>query len=255
MNTRLLVPALLCAAAALSACNLMSESDWHKATVANTIAGYEAFLQGHPNNKHADNARGRILALRDEQAWSAAQAINTIAAYDGYLKAWSGGVHVGDARYEITALQRAAAWQTLQNDPSAASLQAFLSVYPLGRESNEARTRLKEFYHLELADSRSAAAATRKQAELQRKFGKELSDIAIVAPHAPDGVFRVISGPMSQAAANSTCETLERAHQSCKLVQGVSGDSPPASLSATSGFASLSRSGRKRAGMSLRASM
>jgi SPOR domain len=232
MNTRLFMPAVLCAAAALSACNLLADSDWHKATFANTISGYESFLQGHPNDKRADDARGRILALRDEEAWGTARSTGTLPAYDGYLKAWSGGVHAGDARYEITALQRAAAWKSLQNNPSAASLQAFLVIYPQGRESNEARAKLKEFYHLQLADVRSAAAAVHKQAQLQARFGKELSDIAIVAPRAPDTVFRVISGPMSQAAANSTCETLERAHQSCKPVQGIGADSPPASLSA-----------------------
>jgi hypothetical protein len=231
MNARFVMPALVCVGAVLSACN-MAELDWNKATAANTLASYETFLQEHPRSKHADNAQGRILALRDDQAWSVAQASNSIAGYDKYLKAQSGGVHVGDAKYQITALLRAAAWQALQSDPSAASLQAFLVVYPQGRESNEARAKLKEFYHLQLADSRSAAAATRKRAELQRKFGKELSDIAVVAPTAPSTMFRVISGPMSQAAAISACETLERAHQSCKLVQGVSADSLPASLSA-----------------------
>ncbi|MEO7207684.1 MAG: SPOR domain-containing protein [Steroidobacteraceae bacterium] len=232
MNTRLLIPALVCAAVALSACNLMADSDWHKATLANTIASYQTFLQEHPHNKQADNARGRILALRDEHAWSAALATNTITGYDGYLKAWSGGVHVSDVPYQITALQRAAAWKTLQNDPSAASLQAFLGVYPQGRESNEARAKLKDFYHLQLADSRSAAAAERKRAELQRRFALELSGIAVVAPSAPATLYHVISGPMSQAAATSTCATLERAHQSCKSVQGVNAGSPPASLSA-----------------------
>jgi hypothetical protein len=235
MNARLLIPALVFAAAGLSACNMMTESDWHKATLANTIAGYETFLQEHPDNKHAENARGRILALRDDQAWSAAQANNSIAAYDGYLKAWSGGVHVGDAQYQITALQRADAWKTLKNAPSAASLQAFLVVYPQGRESNEARTKLAGFYHLQLADARSAAAAERKRGELSRKFAKELSNIVVIAPAAAasGSMYRVISGPMSKAAANSACATLERAHQSCQLVQGAGADSPPASLSAT----------------------
>jgi hypothetical protein len=236
MNTRLLMPALVFAAAVLSACNMMTESDWHEATHANTIAGYETFLQEHPGNKHADNARGRILALRDDQAWSAALASNSIAAYDGYLKAWSGGVHVGDAQYQITALQRADAWKAIQNNPSAASLQAFLAIYPQGRESNEARTKLAGFYHLQLADARSAAAAERTRAELSRKFAKELSNIVVAAPlAAPDtlgSMYRVISGPMSQAAANSACATLERARQSCKPVQGVGADAPPASLSA-----------------------
>lgn len=235
MNTRWLISVLVCMGAVLSACH-MAESDWHKATAANTLAGYETFLTEHPGDKHTDNARGRILALRDEQAWSAAQSTHSIASYDGYLKTWSGGARVGDAKYQITALQRAAAWKSLQNDPSAASLQAFLVIYPQGLESNQARAKLKEFYHLQLADSRSAAAATRKRAELQRKFGKELSDIAVVAPAAapntPGSMFQVISGPMSQAAANAACATLQRAHQSCKVVQGVGAESPPASLSA-----------------------
>lgn len=234
MNARLLMPALFCAAAVsnLCACNLMADSDWHKATVANSIAGYETFLKEHPRNKHADNARGRILALRDEQAWSAAQAANSIAGYDGYLKSQSGGVHVGEAKYQINALQRAEAWKAIQNDPAAASLQAFLAVYPEGRESNAARAKLQEFYHLQLADARNAASAERKRAELTRRFGKELSDLAVVPPNAGGALFLVESGPMRQTTANSVCATLERARQSCKVVQGFSAASPPASLSA-----------------------
>jgi hypothetical protein len=232
MNTRLWIPALVCVAAVLSACNLIADSDWHKATLANTTAAYETFLREHPTNKHADNARGRILALRDEHAWRAAQASNSTAGYEGYLKAESGGVHVGEAKYQITALQRAEAWKAIEGNPTAASLQAFLVLYPQGRESNEARAKLNEFYRLDLAATRSAAAAERKRAELAGRFGKELSDIAVVAPKAPGSEFRVVSGLMSQPAASSACATLERAHQSCKMIQGVGTDSPPASLSA-----------------------
>lgn len=232
MNTRVGIPALICIGSLLSACNLMADSDWHKATLANTIAAYETFLQEHPDNEHAGNARGRILALRDEQAWSTARASDSIAGYEGYLKAQGGGVHVGDAKYQITALQRAQAWKALQGDPSAASLQAFLVLYPQGLESNQAREKLNQFYHLQLADSRSAAGAEHQRAELLRKFGKELSDIAVLAPGTPGAMFQVISGPMSQAAANATCATLQRAHQRCKLVQGVGAAAPPASLNA-----------------------
>ena len=47
------------------------------------------------------------------------------------------------------------------------------------------------------------------------------NELVVVAPKAPDSVYHVTSGPMSQAAASATCEALERAHQSCKLIPGL----------------------------------
>jgi hypothetical protein len=233
MNIRMLIPAVVCIGAALTACNT-AESDWNQATAANTVPAYQAFLQKHADNKHAENARGRILALQDEQAWNAARAANSIAGYQDYLKAESGGVHVGEAKYQIIALQRADAWKAIQNDASAEALQAFLLKYPQGPESNEARARLKDLdYRVQLADSRSAAAADRKRAQLQSKFGKVLHDIVVVPPAAPGKMYRVTSGPMSEATANSTCAALEREHQSCKLVHGAGTETPQASLSPT----------------------
>jgi hypothetical protein len=136
------IGAALTVVAALTACNT-AESDWQRATAANTLSAYQTFLQEHADSKHVENARGRILALQDDQAWNAARAANSIAGYQDYLKTESGGVHVGEAKYQITALHRADAWNAIQNDASAASLQAFLLKYPQGLESNEARARLK----------------------------------------------------------------------------------------------------------------
>lgn len=219
MNIRLSIPAVVCIAATLAACNT-AKSDWNKATAANTVAAYQMFLQQHPGDKHADNASGRILALKDDHAWSQAQAANTIDAYQAYLTAESGGVHVGDAKYQITALQRAADWKAIPSDAPAATLQAFLTKYPQGLESNEARARLKQLdYRVQLANLHSKTAAERKRAQLETRFGKVLHDIVVVPPSASDKLFRVTSGPMSQATANSACEKIERAHQSCTLVR------------------------------------
>lgn len=140
MNIRLSIPAVCIAA--LAACNT-ANSDWNKAVATNNVAAYQMFLQRHPGDQHADNAQGRILALKDEHAWSQAQAANTIGAYQAYLTAESGGVHVGEAKYHITALQRASDWKAIPGDAPAATLQAFLAKYPQGPESNEARDRLK----------------------------------------------------------------------------------------------------------------
>ena len=221
MNIRYALPLIVCAALAMSGCNT-ANSDWKKATTANTLTAYQTFVQKHADDKRADDARGRILALQDEQAWATAMKANTVESYQEYLRAESGGVYADDARYHITALERAAAWQSLQNDLSAPSLQAFLQKYPQGPESNEARAKLKDLsFRVQLADSRSQAAAERKRAQLQAKFGTVLHEVVVVAPTPPDTTYRVTSGPMSEATASSTCARLERAHQSCKLVQGL----------------------------------
>jgi hypothetical protein len=142
MSIRFAIPVVLCAAV-LAACNT-AKSDWNMATAANTLDAYQTFLRQHGSDEHADNARGRILALQDEQAWSKARAANTAEGYDAYLKTEGGGVHAEEAQYYLTALQRAQDWKAIQNDVSAASLQAFLQKYPQGVESNQARDRLKE---------------------------------------------------------------------------------------------------------------
>ena len=220
MNIRSMTPVVLCTAVLLSACNT-AENDWNKAVASNTPAAYQAFLQEHGSDKHADDARGRRLALQDEQAWTAARAANTVEAYDEYLKTEGGGVHAQQAQYYITALHSAADWQAIKDNASVAALQAFLQKYPQGLEANQARAKLKDLnYWVELADTRSKASAERKRAQLQARFGKVLHDLVVLAPAGSGTLFRVTSGPMSQATANSACAALERAHQSCKLIEG-----------------------------------
>src|SRR5277367_1281431 len=219
MNIRFMIPLAACASLALAGCGT-AEWDWNKATTANTLAAYQSFVQDHPSDKHADDARGRILALQDEQAWAAAQKIGSIESYQGYLKTEGGGSHAEQAQFEITAIQRADAWQGLQSDLSAASLQSFLQKYPQGAESVLARQKLAEIdFRLRLADARSESSAEAKRAHLQARFGSVLHEVIVIAPGGADTGYRVMSGPMSQSMAKSTCATLERSHQSCKLIQ------------------------------------
>jgi hypothetical protein len=82
------------------ACNF-AEYDWYKATSANTLVAYRAFVREHPGDEHADEARGRILALQDDADWNTAKNLNTIAAFQDYLQKESGGVHVLEARQKL----------------------------------------------------------------------------------------------------------------------------------------------------------
>jgi hypothetical protein len=209
----------MCAGLVMMGCGT-AEYDWNKAHAADTLTAYQTFLQHHGTGKYADEARGRILGLRDDQAWSLAQATDTIDGYQAYLQTESGGVHAPDARYKITALERAQAWTVAQKDGSFASLQAFLRKYPQGPESNEARQRLSALdFRVQLAAARSKSTAERERVKLQARFGSVVHDVVIVAPASSRAIYRVTSEPMSRADANSACAVLERSHQSCKLVQ------------------------------------
>jgi hypothetical protein len=68
-----------------SACGI-AEVDWNNARAANTLAAYQSFLREHPSDPRADNARGRIFALRDDQAWAAAMGAHSAAGFHEYLK-------------------------------------------------------------------------------------------------------------------------------------------------------------------------
>jgi hypothetical protein len=141
LMSKLTSAVVLCAALLMSGCGT-AEYDWNQAMAAGTLAAYRTFVQNHPTDRRAGDARGRILALQDDQAWAMAQATHTAAGYREYLRIESGGIHAADAQYEITGLERAAAWKAVQNDETAASLRAFLQKYPQGIESNEARLKL-----------------------------------------------------------------------------------------------------------------
>ncbi len=217
---RSLTMILLIGAAFMTASCGLGPYDWNKAMAANTVAAYETYLQDHRDGKHADDARGRILALKDDQAWSAAQKLKTIEGYQAYLQQEAGGVHAGDAQYQLTALQRARDWQAIQQGSSATALQAFLKTYPQGPESSEARQRLSTLaYQVRLADVRSKAAAEHKRDQLQARFGKVLREVVVIAPANPNANYQVASEPMTEADANAACAALERAHQSCSLMQ------------------------------------
>jgi hypothetical protein len=199
-----------------------AEYDWNKALAANTLAAYQSFLKDHGGSEYAEDARGRLLALKDDQAWALAQATNTIDGYQKYLRTEGGGVHAPDAQYAITAVERAQAWKSLPNNASTDSLQAFVQKYPQGPESNEARQRLAALnYRVQLAVAATKSTAERERADIQARFGEVVHGLVVIAPASPQTDYQVTSAPMNQADANSTCAVLKRSHQSCKAVKSA----------------------------------
>jgi hypothetical protein len=220
-----LLPLALCGALALAACGT-AQKDWTSASTENTLSGYQAFLDKHPKDEHAQEAQTRIVALQDEAAWTTAQSGNSSPSYEAYLQAEPTGTHAQAARDEITGFDRANAWKTAQSDGSVAALQAFLQKYPQGSEADQARQKLAAIqsgYRAELGRYRNERAAQRKRSELQSRFSKMLVEIDVVAPDSANKEFRVVSGLMDRQDASSACTSLKRDHQPCEVVKADQG--------------------------------
>jgi hypothetical protein len=215
------LPLALYGAFALTACGT-AQRDWTNASTENTLSGYQAFLDKHPKEEHAQEAQTRIAALQDEAAWTTAQGGDSSDSYQAYLQAEPNGTHTQAARDELTEFDRANAWKTAQSDGSAAALQAFLQKYPQGSEADQAKQKLAAIqsdYRAELGSFHSDRAAQRKRSELQSRFSKTLVEIDVVAPDSANKAFRVMSGLMDRQDANSACTSLKRDHQPCEVVK------------------------------------
>jgi hypothetical protein len=211
------------AAGALAACS-NPNADWQKATQQNTVAAYQQFVQQHPNDARAQQARNRIDALKDEQAWTTAQSANTLDAYQTYLQQEPNGTHATDAQDKINGLQQDAAWQDAQSTNTAAAYQDFLQKYPNAPQASQAQDALNKLtgYQALLASTRSKALADKLAMRLKDKFGSDLQDVVVVPPSGKSKLLEVRSAPMTEDDAKAACAKLRKAHQRCEVVKSVS---------------------------------
>ena len=221
MNTRRTIPLVL-VTAVLAACS-STESDWSKAQAANTAAAYQDFLKQHPGGAHAQEASDRLQKIEDDQAWSDAQQSNSLEAYQQYLQKEPNGAHASQAHDQITSLERAAAWKTAQAANTEPALQDFLQKYATGPEADQARTQLQklqsEGYRVQLATFKQEQEANKSRDSLKSRFANDLQDVVVVPPAGSEKVYRVASGPMTEADAKSACAKLKKAHQRCEVIK------------------------------------
>lgn len=214
-----------CGALALAACGT-AQKDWTNASSANTVSSYQAFLDKHPKDEHAQEAQTRIAVLRDDAAWQTAQSGNSSSSYQAYLQTEPKGAHAQAARDAMGGFDRANAWKMAQSDGSATALQGFLQEYPQGSEADQARQRLAAIqsnYRAELGHYHNERAAQRKRSELQSRFSKVLVEVDVVPPDSANKEFRVMSGLMDRQDATSACTSLKRDHQPCEVVKADQG--------------------------------
>ncbi len=82
------------------------DAAYDEAQRVDTVAGYAEYLRAYPNGQHAQEARAREAALReerrqaqaDEAAYARAEATDTAAAYGDYLATYPQGRYAAEAR-------------------------------------------------------------------------------------------------------------------------------------------------------------
>jgi hypothetical protein len=114
---------------------------WADAISANTVEGFERYLQVVSKGKHAAEAKDRIESLR----WEQATRQNTITSYRRYVSAHPEGKFAGQAETRAVALRGdASPYEAALRAATEASLEAFLKDYPGHVSEASAREALRE---------------------------------------------------------------------------------------------------------------
>jgi tetratricopeptide (TPR) repeat protein len=84
----------------------MSESDlWQTIQEADTLKGYQNYLDAFPEGTYASAAERRILALSEKDIWQSATVKDTEAAYENYIRKYPTGTFLAEARKRLEAIQ------------------------------------------------------------------------------------------------------------------------------------------------------
>jgi len=75
--------------------------DWKSAEAADTVEGYDHFIERHPDSTLATQARARVAQLNEERDWKRASANDTADAYRQFLAEHESGKWAEEARIRV----------------------------------------------------------------------------------------------------------------------------------------------------------
>ena len=85
---------------ALAGCS-REKIDWKSAEAADTVEGYDHFLERHPDGELAPQARARVAQLNEDRDWKKASAADTADAYRQFLAQHDSGKWSEEARIRV----------------------------------------------------------------------------------------------------------------------------------------------------------
>jgi cell division septation protein DedD len=140
----------------LSGCS-REKIDWKSAEAADTVAGYDHFIERHPDSALVTQARARVAQLNEDRDWKRATAADTADAYRQFLTQHENGKWAEEARIRIENF----ALDGTATGPARPALDAALAAAP---------------------DTATAAAATRGPGETRALSGAAAVPAAVSAP-------------------------------------------------------------------------
>jgi len=75
--------------------------DWQSAESADTVEGYDHFIERHPEGELAAQARARVAQLNEDRDWKRATAADTADAYRQFLAQHESGKWAEEARIRV----------------------------------------------------------------------------------------------------------------------------------------------------------
>jgi len=84
----------------------MSETDlWQSIQEADSLRGYQNYLDAFPDGTYARAAERRILELSEKDIWKSATVKDTEAAYENYIRKYPSGTFLAEARKKLEHIQ------------------------------------------------------------------------------------------------------------------------------------------------------
>jgi len=84
----------------------MSETDlWRSIQEADSLKGYQNYLDAYPEGTYARAAERRILELSEKDIWKSATVKDTEAAYENYIRKYPTGTFLAEARGKLQRIQ------------------------------------------------------------------------------------------------------------------------------------------------------
>ncbi len=156
------------------------DAAFSSANKTDTIAGWRAFIQKHPDDENREPANESLAQLEFEQA----QKVHTVVAYKRFLDEFPDSTRALAARALLEGLRFNAA----QTKATPQALRQFLRDHPDGAHADQADSllraaELKELTGLEDAEALRAIAAAHPDDARGSQAGQQLDDKAFSSAH------------------------------------------------------------------------